>query len=251
MAVVFATIAAAGCASGRFVRPSGATTPFPEAAAVWSDLSGDCRSTTALRAELRVSGRVAGQRVPSLTTGVAVDPSRVALVAMAGARPVFHLAGDRDNVVLLNQVDATLTRGPAADVIDALVGIHLEPDRLLSILAGCASPDVEVTGADRVGAFGRIRTPETTIYLRERNDGWQVAAAEFQDITVDYRQQTDSGPRDIEVRRGDDVTLRLRVIELERNPQLSDALFSLRLPESFVEVPVDELRRSGPLAGSP
>jgi hypothetical protein len=43
------------------------------------------------------------------------------------------------------------------------------------------------------------------------------------------------------------VTLTLRVIEFERNPQLSPGLFRQSVPQSFVEIPLDELRRDGPL----
>lgn len=239
------------CAGGRFVRPSGVAAPFPDGVDIWTVLSRECRTVAAMRAELRVSGRVAGQRFPTLTTGVVVDAGRLAIAATAGARSVFHLAGDRDRVVLLNYMDATTTRGPADDVVEALVGLRLEPARLLSILSGCAAPEPDVTAANRVGAYGRLRTSDTTIYLREHEDGWRLAAAEFGDVVVDYRRIESGMPAEVEVRRGGDVELRLRVIEFDRNPELPESVFSLRVPESFVEVSVDQLRRDGPLAGAP
>jgi hypothetical protein len=134
-------------------------------------------------------------------------------------------------------------------VIDALVGIRLEPARLLGILSGCVSSDPVPIDADRIGAYGRVRTADTTVYLRQRDEGWQLAAAEFGDLVVDYRRVESGVPRDIEVRRGAEVSLRLRVIEFDRNPQLPASVFSVRVPESFVDVSVDQLRQNGPLGG--
>ena len=70
-------------------------------------------------------------------------------------------------------------------------------------------------------------------------------------MVVDYRRLDAGVPREIEIRRGPDVSLRLRVIEFVRNPALPEAVFSPRVPEAFVEISVDELRRSGSLAGPP
>ena len=240
---------AAGCAGGRFVRPAGPTTPFPEGAAVWTSLTDACRKVTAVRAELRVSGRVHGSRVPSLTTGVGLDAGRISLVAMVGARRVFALAGDTASVIWLNQLEGTSTRGTAAAVTDALIGIPLEPARLLALLTGCVSADPAVVSSERAGAFVRLRTADSVIYLREREGRWQLAAAEFRDVVVDYRHLEAGTPRDLDLRRGTDVSLRLRVIEFERNSQLPPAVFRLQVPGAFVEHPLDEVRRRGPFGG--
>jgi hypothetical protein len=236
-----------GCAGGRFGRPAGVAVPFPEAADIWTELSRACRAVTLARAELRVSGRVDGQGFPALTTGLVVDADRLSILAMAGARSVFRLAGDRASVVLLNYLDRRMTRGPAADVVDALVGVRLTPDRLLALLTGCVSSDPVATLAERIGTTARIRTADSIIYLAERNGQWRLAAAEFGDVMADYRRVDPAGPREIELRRGSDVTLRIRVIEFERNPQLSPAVFQLAVPDAFVEVPLDALRQGGPL----
>jgi hypothetical protein len=235
------------CAGGRFVRPAGAAVPFPEGADIWATLTRECRGVTMARAELRVSGRVEGQGFPSLTTGLAVDADRLSIVAMAGARRVFSLAGDRASVVLLNHLDGRMTRGAATDVVEALVGVRLAPDRLLAILSGCVAAAPTVTEAERIGTITRIRTADTVIYLSERNGQWRLAAAEFGDVIADYRRVEAGWPREIELRRSDDVTLRLRVIEFERNPQLPPGLFQLQVPDAFVELPLDALRRGGPL----
>jgi len=215
---------------------------------VWEQLVEQCRPVVLARAELRVSGRVNGEGIPSLTTGVAVDAHRLAIVALVGVQRVFNLAGTADAVVLLNHLEARVTRGSAAEVVEALVGVHLPPLRLLALLSGCVSADTAVTGSDRIGDIVRLRTSDSTIYLRERNGQWRLHAAEFDDITADYRSLANGWPREIEVRRAPEVALRLRVIEFERNPQLPAAAFVLPVPDAYIDMPLDTLRREGPLS---
>jgi len=245
--LTFVVVAGAGCAGGRFVRPAGTYVPFPEATAIWTELSRSCQSVTSARAELRVSGRIAGQRVPGLTTGLAVDAGRLAIDARLSGRRVFSLAGDLSDVVLLRHLDARVARGSAVDLVDALVGVPLTPARLLALLSGCVAVDATVTAADRIGAHARLHTPDSTIYLAERDGRWRLVAAEFGDVVADYRRLEDGWPREVELRRTPDVTLMLRVIEFERNSQLPSAVFQVQVPASFVEIPLDELRRDGPL----
>lgn len=235
------------CAGGRFVLPSGASAAFPEGADVWNSLTEHCRSITSLRAQLRVSGRVNGNRVPALTVGAGLEPDQLSLVAMAGARPVFNLAGRRDAAVLVNHIGGTWTRGPAEDVTRALVGLGLPPDRLLALVTGCVSGDVAATSSDRVGGYGRVHTVDSAIYLRERDTRWSLAAATFGDVVAEYRRVVDGWPRDIQVQRGTDVSLRVQVIEFDRNPALPRGVFELQVPDRFIEQTLEDLARTGPL----
>src|SRR6187401_1721053 len=71
-----ALVALSACATTRgFVRPIGPATPLVDRTAVWQAATAACRSVRAYRGELRLSGRVAGERVPSVTLGLAVDAS--------------------------------------------------------------------------------------------------------------------------------------------------------------------------------
>jgi hypothetical protein len=206
-----------------------------------------CGDISMARVELRVSGRIDGSGFPSLTTGVVVDRDRLAMVALAGARPVFNLAGSSSALVLLNHLERTATRGPAADVVDALVGVRLEPARLLALLTGCVSVRPQVTATDRVGSIARVTTTDSLVYLAQRDDRWQLAAAEFGDVIADYRRVERGQPREIELRRGAAVRLALRVIEFERNPVMASGVFQLPVPAGFADVPLDDLRHYGPL----
>lgn len=238
----------AGCATGAFVRPSGAAIPFPDGALVWERLTRECRDVASYQAQLRVSGRVNGQRVPGLTTGLAIDAGRLAMMARAGARNVFHIAGRADALTLLLQLDGRVVHGSAVEVIDALVGVRIGPAQLLAALTGCLMADAEVTALARIGDMARVTTPEGIVYLRPRGSEWELVASEFDGIIVDYRRITAGWPRDLVIRQAADVALRLEVVEFVRNPQLQPGLFDVRVPASFVEVPIASLREDGAFA---
>lgn len=247
-AVALAGAIGAGCATGGFVRPSGTPTPFPDGPLVWDGLTRACGDVSAYQAQLRVSGRVNGQRVPGLDAGLALDAGRLAMMARAGARNVFHIAGRAEGLTLLLQLDGRVVRGPAVDVIDALVGVRVEPAQLLAALTGCLMADADVTATERVGRLARITTADGIVYLRPRGSDWHLAASEFDGIIVDYRRVVEGWPRDLVIRQGSEVALRFEVIEFVRNPPLQPGLFEVSVPASYIEVPAASLRDDGAFA---
>lgn len=236
----------AGCATGGFVRPVGPASPFAGADAIWGVLTQGCRDVSSYRAQLRVSGRLRGERVPGLTAGMAVDADRMAMNLRWSAAPEFNIAGSTADVTLLMQRAGRVVRGPSAEVTDALIGVGLTPAGLLAILTGCVTPDTTVVGAERVGATLQVTLPGGLVYLRERGASWQLLAGEIDGMVVDYRRVEDGWPREVVIRRQPDVTLTLRVVEFERNPPLAPGLFQLGTPATFVEMPLETLRAEGP-----
>lgn len=240
LCALFAGLLGSGCA-GRFVRPTGPAIPEPGAVAAWDAIAADCRGVTSTRAELRVSGEVGGSRFPSLTTGLAVSDAGLAIVATYNARSLFHLAGPASDVVLLDHLEQRAFRGPAPAIVEALVGVAIGPDRLLALLTGCVSPRPDAGAGARVGGLLRVDLPGSRVYLAEDDGGWRLRAAEFDDVVADYRRVDEGRPREIELRRGEAVRLRLRVIELERNPILPASLFQLSVPASYIQTPLAAL----------
>lgn len=239
VAVFVAALTAGGCAS-RFVVPGGVPTPAPEGMAVWASLTEACRAVTMVRAELRVSGSVRGQRVPTLTTGIAIDADRIAMMATYNGQRMFNVAGAADDVVLLDHLERRVVQGPAAAVLDSLVGIEAEPERWLALLTGCVSSDPAARSSERVADLVRIDLPDSDVYLAESDDAWRLRAATFDDVVVEYRRIEDGWPRDIELRRGEDIRLRVRVIEWEHNPALPPGVFRLEIPPTYDPAPLDE-----------
>jgi len=248
LSVLLATLLTAGCAGGRFVRPAGAAAPFPEGVALWEQLSQPCRDVSSAQTQLRVSGQIGRDRFPGLTTGLAVDAGRLAIEARHSSRRIFSLAGDTTEAVLLDHMQGRVVRGAAADIVEALVGVRLTPERLLAVLSGCVSPRPLATAADRIGALARLTTADSTIYLTQQGGQWRLRAAEFGDIVADYRRVDVGRPLEVELRSGLDIRLTVRVIEFVRNPQLPAGLFRLAVPDTFTPTSVETLRTDGPLA---
>lgn len=245
IATALVVLIAAGCATGAFVRPAGPSVPFPEAGDIWSDMTRRCVDLSSYRAQLRVSGRVDGERVPGLMVGVAIDNEQIAMEARYGAARVFTLGGHAENVTLLLDRDARVVRGSAADIVEALVGIPMAPSRLRELLTGCLAPADELSDAARIGSVARLTAADVAVYLRLRSGIWQLIAGEFDGVVADYRRVDADGPREIVLRRPAETTLTLQVIEFERNPQLGPGLFRPVVPESFVETSLETLRATG------
>ena len=138
-------------------------------------------------------------------------------------------------------MERRVIQGPAARIVDALVGVWMGPDRLLALLTGCVSSHPSGLSGVRVGGLLRVDLADSRVYLVPADEDWRLRAAEFEDVLVDYRRIEGGWPREIELRRGPDVRLRLRVIELDRNPILPAALFQLTVPASYIHTPVDAL----------
>jgi hypothetical protein len=239
------TLTLTGCAARGFVPPSGAPVPFPEGTDVWTGLTQTCRDVSGYRAQLRVSGRVNGARVPGLTAGVALEGPRIALETRYGGTRLFTIAGEASDAVLLLHREARFVRGPAADVVDALVGLRLEPARLLALLTGCITGS-DVSRADRIGALARLTASDAVIYLRQQAGAWRLRAAELDGLMVDFRRVEDGWPRQMMIRRAADVSVTVEVIEFEDNPPLVPGLFRATVPEPFVEMSLGDLRDNGP-----
>lgn len=231
---------AAGCA-GRFVPPVGPPIPEPAATTAWDGLSAACRDVTALRAELRVSGEIDGRRFPSLTTGMAVEADRLAVVATYSARPIFNLAGASDEVTLLDHQERRVVTGPAAAIVEALVGVPVDPGRLLALVTGCVSRDPAPVAGARIDRLLRVDLADAVVYLVQADGGWRLRAAAFDDVIVEYRRVEHGWPRELEMRRGGRVRLRLRMVEWERNPILPAALFKLTVPASYIHTPLEAI----------
>lgn len=242
-----AVAATAGCATGGFVRPAGPPTPFPEADILWRDLTRVCRDVTSYRAQLRVSGRLNGQRIPGLSAGLALERDRLAMNLRWGATPEISMAGPSTGLTLLMHRSGQVVRGPADDVVEALIGARLSPATLLSALTGCVAADTAVTRSEKVGAFARLTVPDGVVYLRQRSGAWELAASELGDLVIDYRRLVDGWPREIVIRQAPGVALGLQVVEFERNPELTSGLFQLSVPASFADMSVEQLRADGPL----
>jgi hypothetical protein len=252
-AVLIALALAAGaCAPRAFVRPSGPALPAPDAATIWLDASAACRGLAGVQAALGLTGRVRDQRIPGLagaTLYVAVSSvGDIGLEARVSAQLVFKLGGNAARATLYLPADNRVVVAPAADIVDALVGVRLGPERLLATLGGCVSRASTVDRAARYGQVLEVTTPDATVFLEQRAGVWTPRAGFADDLTIDYRRRGEA-IREVALQsapgRQAGVAISLQVKQLDLAPALAPELFAVIVPEDARPMSLEELRSSG------
>jgi len=247
-----ALAAAAGCASRAFIRPAGPGLPAPEAAAAWEDISRTCRSLSGVQAALGLTGRIGDQRIPGLagaTLYAAVSSNgAVGLEARVSSQLVFRIGGTADRATLFLPADNRVVIAPAGDIVDALVGVRVTPERLLALLGGCMTRSDVVTRAARHGALLEIATADATVFLEQHDGSWGVRAAAADGLAMEYRRSGDR-IRDIVLDSTpgsrSEVSLVLRIKQVDLAPTLAPAMFAVAVPDDARSMTLEELRTSG------
>ena len=252
--VAVASVVLSACASTRpFVRPAGPASPLPDRAAVWQSATATCRAVRAYRGELRLSGKIDGQSVRSVTLPLVVDAEgRLGFGAqdLLGST-VFQFGGTTANATLYLRGDNRVIRGPAADIVEALIGVKLDPSRLLAVLAGCVATGTEATAAERFGSIAQVATGDATVFLVDQAGSWQPRAGTFDGLSVDYLRVEGGYPRQIKITsepgRSPAADLTIAVRSLEINPVFTGAEFNPPVPPQALPASLDDLRAAGPL----
>jgi hypothetical protein len=239
------------CAGQRFVIPTDTPTPRPDGAAIWDAATSACRDVAALGGQLRGSGRVAGNRVPGLRLDFALErPAAIALEARVSGTLFFSVRGTGADATLLLYQEGRAVTGPAAELLDALVGVSLDPVRLLAILSGCPATG-SVRGVEALGAVLRARTDDAEVYLTDKGGPWRVRAAVFDDLIVDYQHDASGWPSRVRLatKPGQTPTVELTlVVEAADQAPRPRAVFVARIPEGFERDTIQWVREHGPLS---
>jgi hypothetical protein len=257
--LVGALMCIGGCAARRFERPTGPAAPAPEAAAAWQAATAACRDVRTARATLRWVFRAGARRFPGVTIGAAFDVGgrTMALDARVGSATFFTLGGSADQATLVLR-DGRYVRAPAADIVEALIDVKLEPARLLAILTGCLTPTPEFRQAVRRDGWLEVTAADAVAYLEQTSGGaWRLRAGTFDGLDVDYGAPGPSWPRSLEIRSRADAAKPAMSIAISRlniiepNAPLDASLFQLVLPPGARSISLVELRAVGPAgAGS-
>ncbi len=249
-------LAAGACAPKPLALPSGAGVPFPEAEDALAAATAACRDVRSASAELGLSGRVGATKLRGRAIVGVAAPDRIRLEALAPfGPPVFILAShDGRATLLLPRDDRVLTGEPPEAIVAALAGIRLDPASLRAALAGCGVEPARVTGGRGYGDTWAAIDMDggRTIFLRRdaANGAWIVRGAETGVLTVTYDELAAAHPARITIRSratGVRAELRLRVSQLDINPDLKDNVFAIDVPADAAPLTLDELRAAGPL----
>ncbi len=257
LAVVLAVISAA-CAPTRLTLPAGPGTPAADVGAAFAEASSACRSAGTIRATIALSGRAGGQRMRgTLIAGLAPpDALRLEGVAPFGP-PAFILAAHGGSATLLFPRDNRVVTGvSAADILEALAGVRLDPAALRGILTGCVVVDPRPDGG-RVFTHGWMAIDVghgATAYLLRQQGTWRVVAGLLPGLEVQYQQFEGGRPQTLVIQSRRDesgsgvaVDLTLALSDVAVNATLNASAFDVDLPRDASPMTLAELREAGPL----
>lgn len=253
---VLALVTASCAGRAAFVAPRGPGLAAPEATTAWRAITTACRSTTSYRSEFALTGRIGDRRIRGLAsarlfTAIAAN-GNIGLEATVSGQLLFRLGGAADTATLLLRDQNRVITARPDEILEALIGVSVDPARLLAIVTGCVTTTESIDRAVRHGDTLEVVAADATVYLTPVAAGWQTRAGRFRDVTVDYFAFDRGLPRDLRIATagttGTAVTLDLRVQAVETNGDLAPDLFRVTIPEGATPISVDELRRVGPLA---
>jgi hypothetical protein len=252
---VIAGLVAASCAARQPGRPSGPSSPLPDAAGALTTATAHCAGLTTLTAELGLSGRAGDQKLRGrIITGLeAGGAARLEGVAPFGP-PVFVLAARKEQATLLLLRDKRVLQSvTVADVLERLTGLSMGADDLMQAIAGCvgrgATPGEgrQWSNGWRAVAAGEGRT----VFVRQVAGRWTIVAADTDRWRADYSEVVNGFPRSVRLRSTDGrVDVSAQVRELEINTPIDAAAFEVQIPTGTRPMGLDELRSVAPLRAS-
>jgi hypothetical protein len=279
-AVVALLLATAACVPKRGVVPPGPGTPIADFQGPFDQASTSCRGVRTIRTTIRLAGRAGGQRMRgTLIAGLAQpDALRLEGVAPFGPPAFILVAHDKSATLLLPRDNRVLTGVSAADILEALAGVRLDPGALRAILSGCVTADPQpiaghvfnmdgplkigyaTTGYPRQAWMAIEIGHGTTAYLRQQQGQWRIIGGVLPGLEVQYDRFESGLPRRVQVwsagaTAGVPVDLTLVLSDVATNIELKSVAFAVDVPADAVPMTIAELRDAGPLGvkgdGSP
>lgn len=246
-------ITALACGPKRVELPTDSGSPLPDFTKIHEQVSSACRGVRTLTAELSLRGRVASERISGRVIAGFERPGSMRLEGVAPiGQPVFILAAQNGNGVLLLPRDSRVLRGqPGEAILEALIGVNLAPGDLLAILTGCVVLNPMATGG-RIHANGLASIDlqdGATLYLR-RTSQWEIRAARRNGWWIEYTMGQSQFPASVRLVADSakvPVDLAVGIAQVEANQTLDAAAFRVDVPPDTKPLTLDELRESGPL----
>jgi hypothetical protein len=198
-----------------------------------------------------LSGRAGSQRIWPISVETAVTPTQVYMSATFSGRSVFVLAGSTTQATLWLRRDDRVVQAPANDIINAILGLELPPDRLLALLTGCVTRVADVTSTMRHGDLLAVQTADARVFLEPKGTGWWIRAGEVKGFVVEFARQPTPLPGKVWIRSTPGLEPKVSL-----DVGVSDASITAPIPPAVFGVPsgstraqamsLDELRSAGP-----
>ena len=234
-------------------RPQGPGTEDAGAVTAFEEATRACGGLKTLTAEIRLSGRAAGERLRGTLHAGFGTPAALRLEAVAPfGPPMFILAGRNNQATLFfRAINASLStsRSPTCS-IGSLRSRSAPMICVLSSLVVWSRARAPARGRTWNGGwFAVALKPDVTAYLQHRNGAAVVAAADYGPWLIDYADHLNGWPRTVRIRskepRQVDATARLD--QLEINMPLDDKAFEVEIPADAERITLNDLRAIAPL----
>jgi hypothetical protein len=246
---------AVACASApRIVFPAGAGVPEPNGLQLWWDATQGCKGAQTFSAELRLNGKVGTEKLRSVTLHAGM--TRKGEIALDAVSPfgsaIFKLAGTAKTATLTLPHDKRVLVAPAADIVEALIGVRLTPDDWLDVLSGCVT-SAHPADTTRVGDVLIMQIERSGGRLRLDRDGagWRIVAGERRDLLIEYRQFDGRWPSIAQLSSPPgaavSVALNMTISQIFVNTDLPTRAFEPPASDGFQPMSLAELRSIGPL----
>jgi hypothetical protein len=166
--------------------------------------------------------------------------------------PGFVLSGPGDRATLVIPRDKRVLVAPAADIVEALTGLRLEPRELMAVLTGCVVSGGQPTSGGQAGDLRDVPIGSSRIWLQRAPDGWRSHAGTRPGLAVVYRAFAGRWPSDLGLASASDAPtafefqVRAEQVVID-SPQVAAATFLPNPPAGATPITLDELRRLGPL----
>ena len=243
-----------GCGAKRVELPTGAGTPYADAALVYAEAVKNCGGVKTMQATLGLSGRAGSTTLRGTVDAGFAAPDRLRLEGRHPlGRPVFILVATGATSTLLMPRDNRVLRDVApGSIVEALVGLPLTPTELRALVSGCGFGAGDPgEGREYPGEYVAVDVAGATTYLRRDANGWHVAGATRPPLTVVYSDVTSGRPATLRIVSAGtpraDLTVRLSDVNI--NVTMGDEVFSVDVPSEAQPLTIDQLRRAGPLGG--
>ena len=256
-------IAIASCAAPKPIAlPSDPGAPFPDFAAVHSQLSAGCVGVRTMTLELGLSGRVGEERLRGRVIAGFERPSSMRLEGVAPfGGPIFILAGRNGSATLLLPRDARVLRNASPEaILERLTGVSLAPADLQAVFTGCVLPAPRATaGRMHAGGWTSIDIESAdagssrrtaTVFLRRVGADWQMRAARRDRWQIEYPAWQGQFPQSVRLTStmtGVPVALQASLSQIETNTDIDPAAFTIEEPSGVTPISLEELRQAGPL----
>ena len=235
-----------------FVPPAGPGTPVPYAAAAWTEATASCRQARSYAAAVRASGKFGSERLwpVGIDIAVTIDQS-IYLAANAVGRSLFVLAGTGNRATLwLRQEERVVTAAPA-EIMDAIAGMSLAPDRLLAVFTGCVARSFTITGAALHGRLLAVDTADARVYLEQSQGRWRTKAATTDAFVVEFAGYQGVLPGEVWIwsveGREPASSVRFVISDPEIDGQIPAGVFQVpRGAAGAKPLTLEELRAAGP-----